>query len=108
MHDLGLTAKERSLIIGVLAQHSQIAEARVFGSRAKGVYDASSDVDITLLGAISSQLLAQVAGELDDLPLPYRFDVNRYDAISDPAVKAHIDRVAKPIYRAETAVGEKP
>lgn len=103
MNEFGLTPDERSLIVGVFARHPTIDEARVFGSRAKGTHERSSDIDLALFGHISSQLLAQIAGELDDLPLPYHFDVNSYASIRDFAVKAHIDRVAQPIYqRAQT------
>jgi predicted nucleotidyltransferase len=80
----------------------QSLEARVFGSRAKGTHERSSDIDLTLFGNISSQLLAQIAGELDELPLPYHFDVNNYASIRDLAVKAHIDRIAQPIYHRAT------
>jgi len=31
-------------------------------------------------------------------PLPYFFDVLRYEALADPDIKAHIDRIALTFY----------
>jgi predicted nucleotidyltransferase len=77
----------------VLARHPSIHEARVFGSRAKGNYRAESDVDIAVFGDVDSIEASLVAGELDDLPLPYRFDVQAYSSIKHAPLREHIDRV---------------
>ena len=39
-----------------------------------------------------------IAGELEELPLPYRFDVQVRTAIKSPALLAHIERVGVRIY----------
>lgn len=43
--------------------------------------------------------------ELDELPLPYKFDVQLYDSIRHAPRREHIDRVGSPFYKkgAETA-----
>jgi hypothetical protein len=35
----------------------------------------------------------KIAAELDELPLPYQFDVLRYDSIENEALREHIERV---------------
>lgn len=99
MNRFGLTDSEQALICGILRRHAEIAEAKIFGSRAKGNFQPNSDVDIALWGQISVSALAAVAGELDELPLPYTFDVQAYDTIRHRPLREHIDQVGKKFYR---------
>ncbi len=98
MNNFGLVDSERELICGVLRRHPDVVEANIFGSRAKGNSQPASDIDLALLGNISTSLVAAIAGELDELPLPYTFDVQAYDAICHPPLREHIDRVGKSFY----------
>lgn len=98
MTRFGLTDSEQELIREVLRRHSDVAEAKIFGSRAKGDFQPNSDVDLALWGKISMWVLAAIAGELDELPLPYTFDVQAYDAIRHPPLRQHIDRVGRSFY----------
>ncbi|MEJ0063040.1 MAG: nucleotidyltransferase domain-containing protein [Alphaproteobacteria bacterium] len=99
----GLTEHERALISGVLSRHPEIARAVIFGSRAKGNYRPNSDIDVAVWGDLVNGTLARLAGELEELRLPYLFDVQRYEAIAHPALKEHIDLVGKEIYARRTA-----
>jgi uncharacterized protein len=103
MNIFGLSEKERTLVSQVFRRHPEITEVRIFGSRAKGNQQANSDIDLTLLGNVTTQLLARVAGELDELPLPYTFDLTVYDAVQNPDLKQHIDRVGSPLYQRDTS-----
>lgn len=67
--------------------------AIVYGSRAKGTHRPNSDVDIALDGDISPLEAESIAGDLDELPLPYRFDVLTIRHITNEAVLEHIKRV---------------
>jgi predicted nucleotidyltransferase len=96
--NFGLTDFEQELILGVLRRHAEVTHARIFGSRAKGEFQPSSDVDLALWGNISTAALAAIAGELDELPLPYMFDVQAYEAIRYRPLCEHIDRVGKRFY----------
>jgi hypothetical protein len=40
-----------------------------------------------------------IAEELEELPLPYRFDVKAYDAIGYAPLREHITRVGITLYR---------
>ncbi|MFN8548691.1 MAG: nucleotidyltransferase domain-containing protein [Candidatus Eisenbacteria bacterium] len=98
MTDLGLSDRELELIRGVLRRHREVREAKLFGSRAKGVARINSDVDLALWGELSPLLEARIQGELDELPTPYTYDVQRYDAILHDALREHIDRAGRTIY----------
>ncbi len=98
MSQFGLTDAEQELIREVLCRHVEVTEARIFGSRARGNSQPNSDVDLALWGNISLATLAAIAGELDELPLPYLFDVQAYDAIRHEPLREHIDRVGRSFY----------
>lgn len=104
MNSFGLTDSEQELIRAVLRQHADVTEARIFGSRAKGNFQPGSDVDIALWGNISAATVAAIAGELDELSLPYTFDLQAYDAIRHKPLREHIDRVGRSFY---TRAGER-
>lgn len=98
MNVFGLKDSERELICGVFRRHSKVAEAKIFGSRAKGNSQPASDIDLALWGNVSASLIATIAGELDELPLPYTFDVQAYDAINHQPMREHIDCVGQIFY----------
>ena len=98
MSDPGLTDRELELIRSVLRRHPEVAEAKLFGSRAKGTARPNSDIDLALWGELSALLESRIRGELDELPTPYTYDVQRYDSIEHETLREHIDRVGKTIY----------
>ncbi|HEY3875718.1 MAG TPA: nucleotidyltransferase domain-containing protein, partial [Candidatus Kapabacteria bacterium] len=71
MSAFGLSSREREMICDVLDRHREVNEVRIFGSRAKGNFRPNSDIDLALSGNISLHTLTAIAGELDELPLPY-------------------------------------
>jgi predicted nucleotidyltransferase len=73
----------------------------VFWSRAKGTARPESDIDLALDGEISAEMIGRIAFDLDDLPLPYRFDVQALAAIQHAELRRHIERVGLELYRAE-------
>jgi len=71
----------------------------LYGSRAKGNFKPGSDIDMTLKGKkINLHLLNKISLELDNLLLPYTFDVSIYHQISNPDLINHISRVGKTFY----------
>ena len=98
---------EIALMHAVFRHVSEISEVIVFGSRAKGNYRPQSDVDLALIG-IADELKAEaVADALDQLPMPYQFDVKAYDSIHYPPLAEHIRRVGVTIFsRAEHGVSQ--
>ena len=100
----GLTAEVIAKVCGVLATYSEVEEAILYGSRAKGNNKPGSDIDLTLVGAaLNLHLLNRIEIDIDDLLLPYTFDLSIMRQITNPALLAHIERVGKVFYRREVA-----
>lgn len=89
----GYSKREIELIRGVLARHPAISRAILFGSRAKGTASPASDVDLALEGIDDPLQAEAIASELDELALPYRFDVKALSSIRHEALREHIARV---------------
>ena len=95
-----LTDHEISLVRDVFSRHAEVSAAILYGSRAKGTHSQRSDVDLALTGDVTPLEAEAIAGELDELPLPYRFEVQPVDRITHPPLREHIERVGICIYRA--------
>ena len=94
-----LVASELELVRSVLRQHQEIESAILFGSRAKGTRSDRSDVDLALAGSLGALGAEAIAAELEELPLPYRFDVHALAAITHAPLLEQIERVGMVIYR---------
>lgn len=89
-------------IVSVLEQFPEIEEAILYGSRAKGNFKPSSDIDIVLKGDdLHLQILNQVILKLDDLLLPVKFDLSIYHHITNKDLVDHITRIGKMLYHAK-------
>jgi predicted nucleotidyltransferase len=86
-----LTDRETSLIGSVLNQHPKVSQVKLFGSRATGAHTPASDIDLALWGVDALQA-ESIAAELDELPLPYRFDVKAFESIKQHSLRDHIQR----------------
>lgn len=93
-----LTPHELALMTGVFRRHPEISSATLFGSRAKGTHTARSDVDLAVSGAVDPLRAETIAAELDELPLPYRFEVQSLEHIAHRALREHIQRVGIVVY----------
>src|SRR5713226_5390277 len=98
MKDIGLAPHELNLIRGVFRRFPTISEVTLYGSRAKGTYRPESDIDLALVGVDDDVQAEAVAEELDELPLPYRFDVKAYGDIKYGPLREHIARVGISLY----------
>ena len=96
----GLQETTIEKIRSVLACHPQIEKALLYGSRAKGNYKNGSDIDLTLVGGedLTMKVLFRIMDEIDDLLLPYTFDLSIFNHLSDPDVIEHIQRVGVLLY----------
>lgn len=101
MNDTGLSQLQMEQILGVLARYPAVTSALLFGSRAKGTASPSSDVDLALEGVTDPLQLEAIASELDELPLPYRFDVVALATLKSEPLREHILREGIRIYGRE-------
>jgi len=85
-------------IVSILSGHPSVEKAALFGSRALGRQTECSDVDIALYGPLTELEVERVALDLDDLPLPWRFDLQGYRHILHAGLRDHIDRVGRVIF----------
>jgi len=87
-------------INAVFVKHPQIEKVILYGSRAKGNHKKGSDLDLTLAGeSLTLSLQHQIEIELDDLFLPYTFDISIFNQISNPDLIDHINRVGVVFYK---------
>jgi len=103
MHGTGLSDEEWRLIRSVLVKHPGLKEVKLFGSRAKGNAKPGSDIDLAFIGDIDALQVQSIQSELEELPLPYKFDVQPYESIQHVPLREHIDRVGLRVYPAGSA-----
>lgn len=98
--DCGLKKDVLERINKIFEKYDEVQEVVLYGSRAKGNYKPGSDIDLTLKGTgLDLKLINKINIELDDLLLPYTFDLSIYDAIDAPALIEHIQRVGTTFYK---------
>jgi len=86
-------------ITSTLIEHADLTKAILYGSRAKGNFREGSDIDLVLFGdKLNYNDLASIAIQLDDLFLPYTFDLSLYNQIDNPELIDHINRVGIVFY----------
>jgi len=94
----GLKSSDLEKIQLIFKEHLEIDKVIIYGSRAKGNYNPYSDIDITLVGSIDLTSQNKIENELDDLLLPYKFDVSIFNKIENADLIEHIKRAGRIIY----------
>jgi predicted nucleotidyltransferase len=97
---IGLTEEDLRQVRAVLRDRSEVDEAILFGSRAKGTHHPGSDVDVALKGdRVDFQTVLSISRQLNgESPMPYRFDILDLKAVTSPELLDHIARVGVTIY----------
>ena len=93
-----LKPAELDMVRSIFRRHPEVTSATLFGSRAKGTHSDRSDVDLVVTGEIEPLRAEAIASELDELPLPYRFEVQPLAHIHYRPLLEHIKRVGILIY----------
>ena len=105
----GLKEQVIQEIVDVLKKHPEVESAILYGSRAMGNFRPGSDIDLTLTGkSLTYQTVARIEDEIDDLLLPYLFDISILSHINNPNVVDHINRVGIAFYEQVTAPAQQP
>jgi len=92
--NFGLSEEIINKINNVFKKYDQILEVKIYGSRAMGTYKKGSDIDLTLIGSnIDLKLINKISNELDDLNLPYTFDLSIFAKIDNKDFIDHINKV---------------
>jgi type I restriction enzyme S subunit len=83
----------------VFSKFEMVDKVILYGSRAMGTYRTGSDIDITLFGKnLSNQTIFSIQDEIEELYLPYSFDISIFDRIDNEDLIDHIGRVGKVFY----------
>lgn len=96
----GLLDRDINYILKALKQFEEIDKAIIFGSRAMGNYKKGSDIDMAIVGEnVTTKTLFELDDYLNEVyPLPYFFDILRYDGILNENLLKHINTQGKTIY----------
>jgi len=78
----------------------EIEEVILYGSRAKGNFKQGSDIDIVVIGnKVTGKVISKLSWLLDDLLLPYTFDIADFKEINSEELLAHIKTVGSSMYK---------
>ena len=95
----GLPVSTMAQIHGVLSRHPEVERATLYGSRAKGNFKPGSDIDLTLSGTgLDERIRGRIDEELDDLLLPYQFDLSVFTSSTHADLIDRIRRVGMVFY----------
>lgn len=99
----GLSPDQLLQIRRCFQQFPQIHKVVLYGSRATGKYRTGSDIDITLIGRnlTTQNTLYPLEEALDNLLLPYTFDISIFKALKKPEFIEHILTQGKVLYLKE-------
>lgn len=95
----GLDEDKWEEINAVFKKYPNVKKVILYGSRAINTYKNGSDIDLSLVGSnLDLSLQNCIANDLDDLLLPYSFDLAIYERIDNPKLKEHIDNLGVVIF----------
>lgn len=100
----GLKERDIEKIKSVFCEYPEIDKVMIYGSRAKGDYRKNSDIDLSIVGGVNLDKILSIETKLDDLFLPYEFDLSIFNKIKNIALKEHINRVGLTFYEKESSV----
>lgn len=87
---------------------AKIDRVGLFGSHATGRARVNSDIDIVIYGSLDSNDVDRLWTLLNDCALPVPVDVVAYNLPVYPPLRAHIDRVSKPLFSVDELTAQAP
>jgi predicted nucleotidyltransferase len=97
----GLKESNIEKINQIFVKNNKIEEVLLYGSRAIGSYREGSDIDLTIKGNIEFKDLQRIISELDNLLLPYKFDISIFKDINNNDLIDHIKKIGIIFYKKE-------
>lgn len=84
MKDFGLTKNIIDSFKKIFSKYPEIEKACIFGSRAKGNFKETSDIDIVLYGnSLTHTLNTKIFYDLENLYLIYKIDLINFNTLKD-------------------------
>ncbi len=90
MDNFGLPQRTIDELLNYFSSKPEIEKVVIYGSRARGNYHNGSDIDFAIW-TDEHKGFFRIAGELDELPTPYKFDVTDYKTLQHEGMKNSID-----------------
>lgn len=90
--NFGLKDRELDEIKILYYLFPEIDEIIIFGSRARGDYKLTSDIDIALKGKIDNLILCKIRDYFEESRIPYLVDIIYYEKIMNIFFKESIDK----------------
>lgn len=88
----GLTQTQFQLMINAISSFNEIEKVLIFGSRANGNFKPGSDIDLAVFGEkVNRTTINRLSSALEDLPLPFMFDLIDYHELTNESLKEKID-----------------
>ncbi|HZL11091.1 MAG TPA: nucleotidyltransferase domain-containing protein [Prolixibacteraceae bacterium] len=85
MNNYGILTEDLAAILKIFESDEMIQEVILFGSRAKGSFKDGSDIDLAIKGNnLTINNLLNLSTALDDLFLPFKFDLIIFNRIQEP------------------------
>ena len=107
--EYGLNDNTIDQIRQVFSRYQELEQALLYGSRAKGNFKPGSDIDLTFIGdRLNQKILNKIEDDMDDLMLPYTFDLSILKKISNQDFIEHVNRVGIVFYDRKTMVHPMP
>ncbi len=98
----GLSVGLLDKLSGIFSNYPSVKQVKLYGSRAKGNFRHSSDIDLTFIGRITHDELMGIDALIDDLLTPYTYDLSILADIDNHELLEHIERVGLVIYPFES------
>ncbi len=86
----GLQNKEIEVIQNYFERIPEISKLIIFGSRARGDFKEYSDIDLCLFSNIKLDIF-KIKQELNELRIPYLFDVLQWENLDNLKLKSKIE-----------------
>lgn len=97
--EFGISRDVLDKIKKLFLEYKEIEKVALIGSRAKGNYQKGSDIDLVIWGSkLNFSDYLKLISDLEELDIPYKVDVIKYDLIGNDNIKEHIQRVGKQLY----------
>ena len=100
MDKFGLKEGIIDSIVNIIKQYKEIERASIFGSRARGDYKPTSDIDIVLYGdLLTNTINTKVFFEIEELYIPFKIDLINFNTLSEKnKLKQNIEKEGVDIY----------
>ncbi|MBU0507151.1 MAG: nucleotidyltransferase domain-containing protein [bacterium] len=96
--NFGLKQEILNQITQVFKKYLNIKEVYIYGSRARGNFKKTSDIDLAVVFSNAESKIANLKWDLEELDIIYKIDVLDYQKIQNKDLKEQIDLCKKQIY----------